>query len=119
MNGRKLYVRPQTTASGVASTRSPVGEAEPAGDVQDVQGVEDADDRAAVREDRLPGERADQEAGEERRDDQDQHHVAPAARPEGDEIRQRVAEQQAQDVAVPAYSTERRNCGQYSASASQ
>ncbi len=23
MNGRKLYVRPQTTASGVASTRSP------------------------------------------------------------------------------------------------
>lgn len=72
------------------------GPAEPAGHVEDVQRVQGADHRAAVGEDRLPGQGADQEAGEERRDHQDHDQIAPAARAEGDEVRERVAEQQAQ-----------------------
>ncbi len=75
----------------------PGGPAEPAGDVQDVQRVEDADDRPGVREDRLPGEGADQEAGEERRDHQDHDQVPPAAGAERDQIGQRIAQHQAQD----------------------
>ena len=49
---------------------------------------------AVVGQDRLPGQRAEQEAGEERRDDQHQQDVLPPAGLEGDAVRQRVADQQ-------------------------
>ena len=51
-------------------------------------------DEAVVGQDRLPGQGAHQEAGEERRDHQHQHEVLPPAGLERDGVGQRVGEQQ-------------------------
>ncbi len=61
---------------------------------EDVQRLQGAHDEAVVGQDRLPGQGAHQEAGEERRDDQHQHEVLPAAGLERDRVGQRVGQQQ-------------------------
>ena len=55
---------------------------------------------AVVGQDQLPRQRADQEAGEERRDHQHQHQVLPAAGLERDRVGEHVAQDQALDVAI-------------------
>ena len=63
-----------------------------------------ADDRPVVGEDRLPRDRPDQVGDEERRDDEDEEDVLPLPRPEGDPVRERVAERERQhgrDPRVP------------------
>ena len=57
--------------------------------------LEHVDDRAVVAEDRLPGDRADQVGGEERRDHREQEQQAPArADLEGDRVGERIGDQQ-------------------------
>ena len=77
---------PATTAVDVASSRPSVAE--------HAQRPERVRDEAAVGEDRLPGERPDQVRDEERRDDQQQQQVLPAPAAEGDEVRERVADEE-------------------------
>ena len=77
---------PVTTATEVASSR-------PSGP-EDVQRLQDVHHEAVVGQDRLPGQRAHQEAGEERRDHHHQHEVLPAAGLERDRVGERVGQQQ-------------------------
>ena len=60
------------------------------------------EDRALVTQQDLPADRADQEAGEERRDDEEQDQVLVAAAPERDRVGDREPDEQAQDRRDPA-----------------
>jgi hypothetical protein len=62
-----------------------------------VHGLENVDHPAVVGQDQLPRQRAQQEAGEEGCDHEDQHQVLPAPSFERDRVRQHVTDQQADE----------------------
>ena len=70
------------------------GVEQPAARLHQVQMLQQPDGRAAVVEDRLPGERADEERREEGQDDQAEQQVLEPAAPEGDDVGERVAERE-------------------------
>ena len=66
-----------------------------------VQRLGEPEHRTVVGEQRLPGDRPQQEAGEERHHHQPEQQVAPATHLEGDEVGQRVRQQDAHDGGDP------------------
>ena len=66
--------------------------------------------KPGVGQDRLPRERPDQVGHEERRDHGQEQRVAPPPATEGDDVGERIADQEGGHRGHPAYSNERRNC---------